>query len=97
LTIARGDSEAWRARPPSWTIEHHRKASRIRVVVGANRVLGAVVMGDPAASSALCRLVERRLDISAVRPALEREPETALEALLELGERAPETDDAPRA
>ena len=97
LTIARGDSEEWRARPPSWTIEHHRKASRIRVVVAANRVLGAVVMGDPAASSALCRLVERRIDISAVRPALEREPEAALEALLELGERTLETDDAPRA
>ena len=97
LTISRGDSEAWRARPPAWTIEHHLKACRIRVVVGADRVLGAVVMGDPAASTALCRLVERRIDISAVRPALEREPETALEALLELGEHTPESDDAPRA
>lgn len=96
LTISRGDSEAWRARPPSWTIEHHHHASRIRVVVGTNRVLGAVVMGDPAASSALCRLVERRIDISGVRAALERQPEEALEALLELGEHAPEADLAPR-
>ena len=97
LTIARGDSEAWRAKPPSWTLEHHRKASRIRVVISAKRVLGAVVMGDPVASSALCRLVEGRIDISSVRPGLERDPETALEALLELGELAAEAGDAPRA
>lgn len=97
LTIARGDSEAWRARPPAWTVEHHRDACRIRVVVDATHVLGAVVLGDPAASRALCRLIERRIDVSAVRPSLERDPEAALEALLELGERTPEPgDDAPR-
>ncbi len=97
LTIARGDSEAWRARPPAWTVEHRRDACRIRVVVDATRVLGAVVLGDPGASRALCRLIERELDISAIRPALERDPDAALEALLELGEPpAEEAGDAPR-
>jgi NAD(P)H-nitrite reductase large subunit len=95
LTIARGDSEAWRARPPAWTVEHHREACRIRVVVGAQHVLGAVVLGDPAASRALCRLIERQVDVSAVRPALEREPDAALDELIALGDGAgPEDDDA---
>jgi NADPH-dependent 2,4-dienoyl-CoA reductase/sulfur reductase-like enzyme len=98
LTIARGDSEAWRARPPAWTVEHRREACRIRVVVDATRVLGAVVLGDPAASRALCRLIDRQVDIAALRPGLERDPDAAMEALLALGEGTGEDDeDAPRA
>ena len=98
LTIARGDSEAWRARPPAWTVEHHRDACRIRVVVGADRVIGAIIMGDPGASRALTRLVQHGIDIRAIRPAMERDPAVAIDALIELGEDAPaEDDDAARA
>jgi len=93
LTIARGDSEAWRARPKAWTIEHRRDASRVRIVVDATCVVGAVVMGDPAASRGLCRLIERRIDVSAMRPALQHEPDAALGALIELGLAAGEDDD----
>jgi NAD(P)H-nitrite reductase large subunit len=92
VTIARGDSEAWRARPRAWTVEHHRDACRIRVVVDASRVVGAVVMGDPGASRALCRLIEERVDIRAIRPTIERDPEVAIDALIELGEDAPARD-----
>ena len=86
VSINRGDSEAWRTSADGWAFEERRAACRIRVVVGERHVLGAVVMGDVVASRALVRLVEQRIDVSAIRAAAGGDPTVAIARLVALGE-----------
>lgn len=89
ITIARGDSEWWRAVAGAETLHAGReRATRVRAVLGARAVVGAVVLGDAAASRALVRLVRDRVDLGALRPALERRGADAVQRLIELGDRA---------
>ncbi|MCE9573942.1 MAG: FAD-dependent oxidoreductase [Deltaproteobacteria bacterium] len=85
VTIARGDSLSWRARPTAWTLTGDDPARRVRVVVGPRHLVGALVMNDPAAARALTRLVRHRVDLSALRAALDADPPGALARLIELG------------
>lgn len=86
LSITRGDSESWRATADGWAYEQRRAASRIRVVLGERRLLGAVVMGDLVASRALVRLVRDEIDISDVGALAGRDATSAIERLIALGE-----------
>jgi len=95
VTISRGDSEAWRATAEGWAFEERRAAYRIRVVVGARHLLGAVVMGDLGASRALARLVRERVDVSGVKAVAGDDPTAAIARLVALGRQ--EGSHAPRA
>lgn len=70
IGIARGDSEAWRRLPEAAAVEYDSGASRLRVLVGRERILGALVMGDQRASRPLQDLVAQRVDIRPVREQL---------------------------
>lgn len=83
LTITRGQSERWREEPDTWSLTGRRQSDRLRVLVGARTIVGAVVMGDQALSRPLVHLIAGRVDISAIRPALEARPEAAFARLLE--------------
>ena len=68
--IARGDSETWRRLPDAIAAQTNFDVNRLRVLVGDNSLLGALVMGDQTLSRPLQHLVEGRLDISPIRDQL---------------------------
>lgn len=83
LTITRGQSERWVSGTGSWTLSDEHAGTRVRVLVGASTIVGAVVMGDQALSRPLARLVAERVDLTALRPALEARPEVGIRLLTE--------------
>ncbi|HEY5628486.1 MAG TPA: FAD-dependent oxidoreductase [Candidatus Limnocylindrales bacterium] len=70
VTLARGDSEAWRERLDAFAVASDSGVNHLRLLLGEDRIVGAVVMGDQAVSRPLQRLVRGRVDISAVRSRL---------------------------
>ena len=46
LGIARGDSETWRQLPDAIAAQSNFDVNRLRILVGKNSMLGAIVMGD---------------------------------------------------
>jgi NADPH-dependent 2,4-dienoyl-CoA reductase/sulfur reductase-like enzyme len=67
VMLARGDSEAWRERLDSFAVAMDSGANRLRVLLGEDRVVGAIVMGDQTLSRPLQRVIRERIDIRAVR------------------------------
>ncbi|MGZ8776238.1 MAG: NAD(P)/FAD-dependent oxidoreductase [Mycobacterium sp.] len=67
VALARGDSNAWREQLEGFTVSSDGGADHLRLVLGENRILGAVVMGDQSLSRPLLHLVRHRVDITAVR------------------------------
>ena len=68
VTIARGDSEAWRLLPQAWVLANRDDVNRVRLMVGERRIMGALVMGDQTWSRPLQRLVVGQADITPIRP-----------------------------
>jgi len=70
LSIARGDSETWRYQPDGMAAQTTFEVNRLRLVIGPQTILGAVVMGDQTLSQPLHHLITHQVDISAVRDQL---------------------------
>jgi nitrite reductase (NADH) large subunit len=70
VAITRGESEAWRLVPKSVVISERNHCNRVRLLVGDNRIVGALIMGEQTWSRPLQRLVAGRADITPVRLAL---------------------------
>lgn len=68
--IARGDSETWRQLPDAIVAQGGFDMNHVRVLIGENHIVGAVVMGDQKISTPLQKMVEQRLDISPIRDKL---------------------------
>ena len=86
VTLARGDSNAWREQLDAFAVVADAGANHFRLVLGDDRILGAVVMGDQALSRPLQRLIRERVDIRPVRDQLMERPaeiHRVLTALLE--------------
>lgn len=82
LTLTRGQSERWLTDRDAWSVGGSRRGDRLRVVVSGRAIVGAVVMGDQRLSQQLAHLIGEEVDISALRPALEAEPDDAMDILL---------------
>ena len=67
LSIARGDSEAWRRAPHAFAVEREREANRIRLLLDETNIIGALVMGDQTLSYPLQDLILQRADIRPIR------------------------------
>ncbi len=65
--IVRGDSEAWRQMPDAIAAQSNFKVNRLRVLVGEDRLVGALVMGDQTLSQAIHHLVTEKIDITPIR------------------------------
>jgi len=76
LTLARGDSEAWRIPSEAWVVTERHEINRVRLLVDENTIVGALVMGDQTLSRPLQDLIEHRIDISPVREAIKADPAT---------------------
>jgi NADPH-dependent 2,4-dienoyl-CoA reductase/sulfur reductase-like enzyme len=70
--IVRGDSEGWRYMPDALIAQSGFDVNRLRVLVGENRLLGALLMGDQTLSRAIHRLITEKVDITRIRDALLR-------------------------
>ena len=68
--IARGDSETWRQLPDAIAAQEDFEINRLRLMVGEQRILGAIVMGDQTLSRPIHSLVEQRVDITPIRERL---------------------------
>jgi NADPH-dependent 2,4-dienoyl-CoA reductase/sulfur reductase-like enzyme len=68
--IARGDSETWRQLPDSIAAQSNFEINRLRLMVGQNTLLGAIVMGDQTLTGPLHRLISAQADLSSIREAL---------------------------
>jgi NAD(P)H-nitrite reductase large subunit len=66
-SIARGDSETWRQLPDAIAAQSNFEVNRLRLLVGQQTLLGAVVMGDQTLSRPLQHLITRRVDIRPIR------------------------------
>ncbi len=67
LSIARGDSETWRRLPGAIAAQAHFEVNNLRILIGKNTILGAVVMGDQTLSQPLRSLISSEADISPIR------------------------------
>jgi NAD(P)H-nitrite reductase large subunit len=67
VSLSRGDTFLWREQLHDFATVATQGANRLRLVVGPDRIAGAVVMGDQTLSRRLQHLVRGRVDISAVR------------------------------
>ena len=67
MGIARGDSETWRRLPEAIVVQSNFEVNRLRLLVGQQTLLGAVVMGDQTLSMPLQRMISQSADISPLR------------------------------
>jgi NAD(P)H-nitrite reductase large subunit len=88
VAIARGDSNAWREQLDAFAVVADVGADHLRLVLGEDRIMGAVVMGDQSLSRTLQHLIRERVDIRSVREALIHRPAEIRHALKSLTERA---------
>ena len=87
VTMARGDSSAWREQLDAFAVVSDRGADHLRLVLSDDLIKGAVVMGNQALSRPLQHLIRERVDIRWVRDRLFRGPAEVHHALAALMER----------
>jgi NADPH-dependent 2,4-dienoyl-CoA reductase/sulfur reductase-like enzyme len=68
--IARGDSETWRQLPEAITAQSDFDINRLRILIGQQRMIGAIVMGDQTLSQPLYSLISQRADITPIKDQL---------------------------
>ena len=67
VSIARGDSETWREMPDTSVAQSGSDGNHLRLVIGEQHILGAIVMGDQRLSSALQMLIREKIEITPIR------------------------------
>jgi len=69
-SIVRGESESWQLMPDAVVCQNDFEVNRLRLMVGREYLLGAVLMGDQSLSSILEELVVNQIPISEIRDQL---------------------------
>ncbi|MBN8582746.1 MAG: NAD(P)/FAD-dependent oxidoreductase [Anaerolineae bacterium] len=70
--IARGDSETWRQLPDAIVAQGGFDINRVRLLVGQDHLIGAVVMGNQKLSMPLQKIIAQKINISSIRDKLLR-------------------------
>ncbi len=70
--IARGDSETWRQLPDAIVAQGGFDINRVRLLVGEDHLIGAVVMGDQKLSMPLQKIIAQKINVSSIRDKLLR-------------------------
>jgi NAD(P)H-nitrite reductase large subunit len=68
--IVRGDSEGWRQMPDAIVTQSRFEVNRLRVLVGEDKLVGALLMGDQTLSRAIHHLIVEKVDIRPIREKL---------------------------
>jgi NAD(P)H-nitrite reductase large subunit len=87
VMLARGDSDAWREQLDAFAVAADAGLNHLRLVLGEDRIVGAVVMGDQALSRTLQHLIRERIDIGSIRASLISNPTEIRESIAKLAER----------
>jgi NAD(P)H-nitrite reductase large subunit len=69
--LSRGDSQIWSELCDKAIVEAERGDAHIRLALDAHTIAGAVVIGDQAVSYPLQEFIDKRVDVTAIKPALE--------------------------
>lgn len=64
--IARGDSEVWRQLPDAIAAQSGFDVNRLRLMIGKETLLGAVIMGDQTLSRPLQHIIAEQIDITSI-------------------------------
>lgn len=71
VAITRGESESWRWLPKAMTVSNNQdEVNRVRLVVGEQTILGALIMGDQRWSRLLQDLILKEINIAPIRSSL---------------------------
>ncbi|HSB89806.1 MAG TPA: FAD-dependent oxidoreductase [Anaerolineales bacterium] len=87
VSIVHGQSEGWHEPHDSFAVESGDLTSRVRLLVGRETLVGAVIMGDQTLSRPLCDLVRQRVPLGRLRQQLLQSPERAVQILVEYSRR----------
>ena len=87
VSIVHGQSEGWHEPHDSFAVESGEPTSRVRLLVGRETLVGAVIMGDQTLSRPLCDLVRQRVPLGRLRQQLLQSPERAVQILVEYSRR----------
>jgi len=87
VSIVHGDSETWREGLDSFAVRTQNRTCRIRLAVGEDCLVGAVILGDQTLSRPLTDLVRNRVPLGRLRQQLLTEPERAVQVLLDYGQK----------
>jgi hypothetical protein len=77
ISTTRGSSETWLQLPNTIATESGTDVSQLRLMVGEQTLLGALVMGDQKLSRPLHELIKNQVDITPIRDQL-LQPSTEL-------------------
>ncbi|MGA9532283.1 MAG: FAD/NAD(P)-binding oxidoreductase [Anaerolineales bacterium] len=87
--IMRGDSENWRHSVDCITVQERNGSNRIRLMVGQDRLVGALVMGDQTLSRPIQHYVQDAIPLGELGDMLRTQPETALDMMRQHQSRSP--------
>jgi NAD(P)H-nitrite reductase large subunit len=79
--IVRGDSEGWRQMPDAIVTQANFDINRLRILVGENHIVGALLMGDQTLSRALHHIIVDRIDITPIRDKLLRSGNSMIDGI----------------
>jgi NADPH-dependent 2,4-dienoyl-CoA reductase/sulfur reductase-like enzyme len=85
VSIVHGDSETWRDGMDAFAVLSQSKTCRIRLAVGQDCLVGAVILGDQTLSRPLTDLVLNRVPLGRLRQQLLKSPESAVQILMDYG------------
>jgi NADPH-dependent 2,4-dienoyl-CoA reductase/sulfur reductase-like enzyme len=68
--ISRGESESWSLMPDAISAESRSDVNQVRINIGKQTLIGALVLGDQTISRPLQELITKQVDISAIHQAL---------------------------
>jgi len=85
VSIVHGDSETWRDSLDSFAVHSDNPGSRIRLVVGEDSLVGAVILGDQTLSRPLTEMVRSRVPLGRLRQQLLKSPERGVQILIDYG------------
>jgi len=71
VSVARGSSETWQQLPHTITLESSTDVNHIRLMIGEQTLLGAMVMGEQKLSLPLQDIISPKMDITPVRHLLQ--------------------------
>jgi NAD(P)H-nitrite reductase large subunit len=81
IGIARGDSETWRKLPEAIVAQGGFDVNHVRLMIGENNLIGAILMGDQTLSWPLQKMIAGKADISSIREQL-MQPDAPLADLI---------------
>ena len=71
VSVARGSSETWQQLPNTISLESTADVNHVRLMIGEQTLLGAMVMGEQKLSLPLQEIISSKVDITPVRHLLQ--------------------------